>query len=91
MRPDGQHHCQNSDMQRGIPAVRGFRLRPASPTNPQTQKLEIKRGAYGLGAFAVENIRKDQFIGGTVFHLPFINTALVCLPSLRVYWRTTAN
>jgi len=26
-------------------------------------KLEIKRGAYGLGAFAVESIRKDQFIG----------------------------
>jgi hypothetical protein len=68
-------------MQRGIPVVRGSRLRPASQTNQQVQKLEIRRGAYGLGAFAVEYIRKDQFIGGTVFHLPFISTGVICLRS----------
>jgi len=76
-------------MQRGTPAVRGFRLRPASPTNPQMQKLEIKRGAYGLGAFAVEPIRELQFIGGTVFHLT--TWAWFVHVQLRVYWRTTAN
>jgi len=68
-------------MQRGIPAVRDSRLRPASPTNLQVQKLEIRRAAYGLGAFAVEPIRKDQFIGGKIFHLPFINMGAVCLHS----------
>jgi hypothetical protein len=30
-----------------------------------SQELEIKRGAYGLGAFAVNRIRRDQFLGGT--------------------------
>lgn len=69
IRPDGEHFCQNSDMQRGSPAVRGFRLSPPLPANLQTQKLEVKRGTYGLGAFAVELIRKDEFIGGTVFSL----------------------
>lgn len=68
-------------MQRGIPAVRGSRSKPASQTNLQVQKLEIRRGAYGLGAFAVESIRKDQFIGGTVFHLPFISMGVTCLRS----------
>lgn len=42
-------------------------MTPASRTDPQLQKLEIKRGAFGLGAFAVRKIRKDEFIGGNVF------------------------
>ncbi|KAI0302826.1 hypothetical protein B0F90DRAFT_1667436 [Multifurca ochricompacta] len=46
IRPDGQHFCQNSDIQRGL-----------------APELEVKRGAYGLGAFAVNRIRKDQYIG----------------------------
>jgi hypothetical protein len=75
---DGEHFCQNSDMQRGIPAVCGYKLRPASQTNLRVQKLEIRRGAYGLGAFAVEFIRRDQFIGGTVFYLPFLSPGVVC-------------
>jgi histone-lysine N-methyltransferase EZH2 len=44
--PDGEHYCQNSDIQRGLAA-----------------EVEIKRGAYGLGAFAVNRIRAHQFIG----------------------------
>jgi hypothetical protein len=63
---DGNHNCQNSDLQRGVPAVRGFRLTPVIDSST-SQKLEIKRGAFGLGAFAVEGIHKNQFIGGTVF------------------------
>ncbi|KAI0280120.1 hypothetical protein BGY98DRAFT_965749 [Russula aff. rugulosa BPL654] len=46
IRPDGNHFCQNSDIQRGLAA-----------------ELEIKRAEYGLGCFAVDKIRKDQFIG----------------------------
>ncbi|KAH9974853.1 hypothetical protein BJV74DRAFT_183098 [Russula compacta] len=45
IRPDGEHLCQNSNIQRGLPA------------------LEIKRGAFGLGAFAVHKIRNAEFIG----------------------------
>lgn len=37
------------------------------------QEIEIKRGAYGLGAFAVKWIRPGQFIGGT-FELLFSHT-----------------
>lgn len=29
------------------------------------QEIEIKRGKFGLGAFAVDYIRKGGFIGGT--------------------------
>ena len=29
------------------------------------QKIEVKRGTYGLGAFAVNRISNGQFIGGT--------------------------
>ncbi|KAI0253462.1 hypothetical protein BJV78DRAFT_211135 [Lactifluus subvellereus] len=50
--PDGEHFCQNSDIQRGLAA-----------------RLEIKRGAFGLGAFAVDRIRENQFIGEYVGEL----------------------
>jgi len=50
-----------------MPAVRGFRLTVVSPTDLRVQKLEVKRGAYGLGAFAVNKISENQFIGGIVF------------------------
>lgn len=50
-----------------MPAVRGFRLTTVSQTDLRLQKLEVKRGAYGLGAFAVNKISESQFIGGIVF------------------------
>jgi hypothetical protein len=63
--PDGQHFCRNSDIQRGLAAVR--KPTPASLfADLLLQKLEIKRGQFGLGAFAVDRIREDQFIGGTL-------------------------
>jgi hypothetical protein len=46
-----------------------------------SQPLEIKRGAFGLGAFAVNKIRIDQFLGGT-FPLFFLITAI----HLRLYF-----
>ncbi|KAH9954772.1 hypothetical protein BC827DRAFT_1241027 [Russula dissimulans] len=49
---DGEHFCQNSDMQRGLIA-----------------ELEIKRGVFGLGAFAVNRIRDGQYIGEYVGEL----------------------
>ena len=65
--PDGKHFCQNSDIQRGLAAVGAF-AETISITRCLTtlrQEIEIKRGAYGLGAFAVNGIRAGQFIGGT--------------------------
>jgi len=50
--PDGEHFCQNSDIQREIIA-----------------ELEIKRGAFGLGAFALSRIRAGQYIGEYVGEL----------------------
>jgi len=50
--PDGEHFCQNSDIQRGLIA-----------------ELEIKRGAFGLGAFAVNRIHNGQYIGEYVGEL----------------------
>jgi len=33
IRPDGEHFCQNLDIQRGIPAVRDFKVTSALLTN----------------------------------------------------------
>jgi len=39
--PDGKHYCQNSDLQRGVPAVRGFTSTRVSLTDLHHRKLRL--------------------------------------------------
>lgn len=90
---DGKHACENSDIQRGLTVVRAFLdnyiYYPVSNCT-LWQEIEIKRGAFGLGAFAVTAIRKGQFIGGTYMHfstyLPMPVKVTVTTFTKRIHW-----
>lgn len=90
---DGEHGCENSDIQRGLAAVRTFLdnciYYPVSNCTVR-QDIEIKRGAFGLGAFAVKTIRHGQFIGGTSMDfsasLPMPAKVPVTTFTKRIYW-----
>lgn len=82
-----QHKCENV-----APQKQRYTVRSSSPelyyhAHSAVQHLEIKRGAYGLGAFAKKELKRETKIGGgwVVFNFYYdTNVAMI-----RVCWRNS--